>query len=138
MAQLLIFRLGEEVYGLEISAIQEILEAPTVCFLPRAPWYLQGVVNLHGNVVPILDLVSYLGFSDEKRAERKIVLSPNLCRLALSVSSIHRIVKVEEERFLAVQNESEQGACVRAVVPHEGMMVNVMDVSLLLAGLAQI
>ncbi len=138
MVQLLIFRLGDETYGLEIGAIQEILETPTVHFLPRAPWYLQGVVNFHGNVVPVLDLVSYLGFNDEERAPRKIVLYPQRCRLALSVSSIQRIIKAEEERFLAVQNESEQEAYVRAVLPHEGTMVNVLDINRLLSGLAQI
>jgi len=54
--QLLTFLLDKEVYGTDISQIQEVLEYRKVTPVPRTPDFMLGVINLRGNVVPIVDL----------------------------------------------------------------------------------
>ncbi len=54
--QLLTFLLDEEVYGTDISQIQEVLEYRKVTPVPRTPDFMLGVINLRGNVVPVVDL----------------------------------------------------------------------------------
>lgn len=54
--QLLTFLLDKEIYGTDISQIQEVLEYRKVTPVPRAPDFMLGVINLRGNVVPIVDL----------------------------------------------------------------------------------
>jgi purine-binding chemotaxis protein CheW len=55
-SQLLTFLLDKEVYGTDISQIQEILEYRKVTPVPRTPNFMLGVINLRGNVVPVVDL----------------------------------------------------------------------------------
>ncbi|BFM05769.1 chemotaxis protein CheW [Halioxenophilus aromaticivorans] len=55
-AQLLTFMLDQEVYGTDISQIQEVLEYRKITSVPKTPDALLGVINLRGQVVPVLDL----------------------------------------------------------------------------------
>jgi purine-binding chemotaxis protein CheW len=50
------FRVGEEEYGLRLTAVQEIVTTPHITRVPKAPDYIKGVINLHGNVVPVIDI----------------------------------------------------------------------------------
>lgn len=54
--EILVFRLGQEEYGVDILKVQEIRGYDKVTPLPSAPDFLKGVVNLRGTIVPVLDL----------------------------------------------------------------------------------
>ena len=54
--QYLTFKLGEEIFALDIARVREVLEYTTVTALPRSPDFVRGVINLRGSVVPVVDL----------------------------------------------------------------------------------
>ncbi|MCX5814464.1 MAG: chemotaxis protein CheW [Proteobacteria bacterium] len=54
--QYLTFQLAEEVFGIDVSHVREILEFSTVTKVPKTPEYMRGVINLRGSVVPVLDM----------------------------------------------------------------------------------
>ena len=54
--QYLTFRLGEEVFALDISKVREVLDYTTTTKVPRTPEFMRGVINLRGSVVPVVDL----------------------------------------------------------------------------------
>jgi purine-binding chemotaxis protein CheW len=55
-AQYLTFTLGEEVFALDIGKVREVLDYTTVTRVPRTPEFMCGVINLRGNVVPVVDM----------------------------------------------------------------------------------
>ncbi len=59
--QYLTFNLGEEDFALDISQVREVLNYSTITSVPRMPQFLSGVINLRGNVVPVIDLRLKLG-----------------------------------------------------------------------------
>ena len=52
----LTFALAEEIYGVEILAVQEIMQMTSVTLVPRTPDFVRGVINLRGKVIPVVDL----------------------------------------------------------------------------------
>jgi purine-binding chemotaxis protein CheW len=54
--QVVVFSLAEELYGLDISRVQGIIKMPEVTRVPRAAEFVEGVINLRGEIVPIIDL----------------------------------------------------------------------------------
>ena len=62
--EMLVFRLGSEEYGVDILKVQEIRGYEKVTPIPRSPDYLKGVVNLRGNIVPVIDLRVKFGMSN--------------------------------------------------------------------------
>jgi purine-binding chemotaxis protein CheW len=65
--QLVAFTLGGETYGIDIAAIQEIIRLPEITPIPRTAPDVEGVINLRGKIVPIVDLRARLGLSSLAR-----------------------------------------------------------------------
>ncbi len=65
--QYLTYKLGEEVFALEITKVREVLEFMTVTKVPRAPDFIRGVINLRGSVVPVVDLRMTFGMTKTER-----------------------------------------------------------------------
>ena len=73
--QYLTFALGEEEFALEIAKVREVLDYPHITRVPRMPDYLCGVINLRGNVVPVVDLRLKFGLSrTEKTVDTCVVI----------------------------------------------------------------
>jgi purine-binding chemotaxis protein CheW len=74
--QYLTFKLAEELFAMDIAKVREILEFTTVTKLPCMPEYMRGVINLRGNVVPVVDLRLRLGLSaTEKSVDTCVVIT---------------------------------------------------------------
>jgi purine-binding chemotaxis protein CheW len=54
--QYLTFKLGEEVFATDVAQVREVLDFTTITKIPRTPDFMSGVINLRGNVVPVVDL----------------------------------------------------------------------------------
>jgi purine-binding chemotaxis protein CheW len=126
MTLTLIFTLGEEVYGLEIDAVQEIVEGPRLHYVPRAGGVLAGAINFHGQVLAVIDLPALLGFPGEKRDQKQVVLTPEFKSLVLTVSSLRNIVELDLSELQPTPKKDEPSA-VRAIANLDEMMVNLLD-----------
>lgn len=122
----LIFILGDETYGLEIDAIQEIIEDPDLHFVPRAEGVVTGSINFHGQIFAIIDLPGLLGFPGEERDHRYVVLTPEYKSLAMSISGIERIVKLDLSNLQPPPTDANNCA-IRGVADMEGRMINMLD-----------
>lgn len=70
----LTFELGNEVYGLEILKVQEIIGIMTVTRVPRTPEFVRGVINLRGKVIPVVDLRIKFGLQSTDDTERTCII----------------------------------------------------------------
>ncbi|QGU32593.1 chemotaxis protein CheW [Thermochromatium tepidum] len=61
VTQYLIFTVSDERLAMSIDAVKEIIETPAITRVPMTPDYIRGVINLRGNVVPVIDLGARLG-----------------------------------------------------------------------------
>lgn len=74
--QLVVFSLADEAYGVDIYKIREIIRVPAITKVPRAPEYVEGVINLRGGVIPVLDLRKRFGLEKgEESDDRRIVVT---------------------------------------------------------------
>jgi purine-binding chemotaxis protein CheW len=126
MALTLIFTLGDEVYGLEIEAIQEIVEDPSLHYVPRTEGVLTGAINFHGQVLAAIDLPELLGFTGEERDHRQVVLTPEFKSLALTVSSIQRIARLDLSA-LQPPPANASASAIRGVADLDEVMINLLD-----------
>jgi purine-binding chemotaxis protein CheW len=68
------FQLGEEVYGIDILTIKEIIEYDNVCKVPMVPEHIRGVINLRGNVVPVIDMAVRLNCTGNEVSKRSCIV----------------------------------------------------------------
>ncbi|MBI5809701.1 MAG: chemotaxis protein CheW, partial [Deltaproteobacteria bacterium] len=67
--QLVTFRLGNEEYSLDILKVQEIIRHMNLTRVPKAPEFVDGVINLRGKVIPVLDLRKRFGRANNDKTE---------------------------------------------------------------------
>ncbi|ORJ62196.1 chemotaxis protein CheW [Geothermobacter hydrogeniphilus] len=135
MRQVLTFTLGEELYGLEISAIQEIVEAPALFYIPGADDRYLGAINFHGSIVPVLNLARLLGFSETEPESRIIVTCSEIAVLGLAVGRLGEIVVLDEAETLPGDADQRRANCIGEVVDLAGRMINLFDMTAFLSRL---
>lgn len=72
--QYLTFTLRDEGFAIEIAKVREVLDVTTMTKIPRMPNYLSGVINLRGNVVPVMDLGQKLGMGKIEHTKNTCVM----------------------------------------------------------------
>jgi purine-binding chemotaxis protein CheW len=72
--QYLTFKLGEEVFALDVAEVREILDFTTVTKVPRTPSFMRGVINLRGSVVPVMDLRLKFGMSATEQTVNSCII----------------------------------------------------------------
>ena len=95
IVELCAFRVGEEEYVLDLRRIREILQPLPITPVPRAPDFIEGVVGLRGEVVPIIDVRKRLGIVPRPGARGKILLVDVAGRaLGLVVDGVVEVVRI--------------------------------------------
>nr|NIS40474.1 purine-binding chemotaxis protein CheW [Desulfuromonadales bacterium] len=135
MSQVLVFRLGDELYGLEVTRIQEVAEAPSLHYIPRAPEHFLGAINFHGNILPVFDLGAFLGFASREKDERVIVLTGADGNMALAAEQIKGFVPYDAEALMPVDQERKNNSYIHSVMSREEEMINLLDIDELLGHL---
>ncbi len=99
--QYLAFRLGSEVYAVDVAKVREILDFPPITKVPRTPDFMRGVINLRGSVVPVVDMRLKFGMSmTEKSVNTCIVVVEALVENELTTigalaDSVQEVVELD-------------------------------------------
>jgi purine-binding chemotaxis protein CheW len=75
--QIVVFKIGQEEYGLHIDQIKEVVVTPNITQMPQTPSYVRGVANVRGNVIAMIDLQAKFGLAgheDLGKSENKFTL----------------------------------------------------------------
>ncbi len=96
--QLVSFVLEEVEYGINILGVHEIMRYPEITRLPNAPGYIKGVINLRGNIIPVIDMRTRFGMSEAENTEltRIIVVETGEKLIGLLVDNVHQVVRLPE------------------------------------------
>jgi len=131
------FQVGRETYGVPITSLHEIVRVPEITAVPDAPDYLEGVINLRGKIVSVMDLRKRFG---EKQASVKrhnrILVVEHAGRLAgLIVDSASEVLKIPSDAVEPPPAVFQEGGlnCVTGLGKVAGRLVVLLDMSKLLA-----
>jgi purine-binding chemotaxis protein CheW len=96
--QLVVFQLGAELYGVEIARVHEIIRLQTVTRVPHAPAFVEGVINLRGKVIPVVDLRRRFGLplTDHTRASRIVVVEIGDQVVGVVVDGVSEVLRVNK------------------------------------------
>ena len=131
------FKVGRETYGVPITSLHEIVRVPEVTAVPDAPDYLEGVINLRGKIVSVMDLRKRFGDPQAKLGKHnRILVVEHAGRLAgLIVDSASEVLKIPAEAVEAPPAVFQEGGlnCVTGLAKVGGRLVVLLDMSKLLA-----
>ena len=99
LLQLVSFKIGEEEFGIEILKVQEIIKMLPITKVPNAPKFVEGVINLRGRVIPVIDLRIKLGLSkqDHTKNTRIVVIELNSRTVGFIVDEVNEVLRITKD-----------------------------------------
>ncbi len=99
--QLVVFRIAKEYFGVSIGSIREIVRLPEITEVPDAPEFLEGMINLRGRIVPVIDLKKRLRLRGDERtkATRVLITDGAESMSGLIVDSVDEVIRVDEDEI---------------------------------------
>ncbi len=96
LLQLVSFNIGNEEFGIDILKVQEIIRLMTITKVPNSPEFVEGVVNLRGRVIPVIDLRIKLGLAkiDHNNDTRIIVVEINNSTIGFIVDAVSEVLRI--------------------------------------------
>jgi purine-binding chemotaxis protein CheW len=130
------FRIGSETYGVRIGAVREIVRVPEITTVPSAPDLIEGVINLRGKIIPVMDLRKRFGQTEIQQDKRNRILVVELDTklLGLIVNSASEVLKIppsDIEAPSSVFADGESGYVV-GVGKLKGRLIILLDITKLL------
>src|SRR5688500_284499 len=135
--RLITFRVGPETFVLDIMAVRQIIQYTGSTSVPTAPAFIEGIVVLRNEVIPIIDLRDRLYPEMAERADQPLVLVTHTTAgvIGLKVDEVRRIVTVSSEAFLTPPEivRGIRGELLIAVVPYGDEVYLLIDVENILS-----
>lgn len=136
--ELLMFSLGtDEIYGINVFKIREVMKLPAVTKIPDSDSRILGLVNLRGENIPLVDMKKSIGLEALEQDGAKLIITEyNDNKQGFLVASVDRIVRMSWDRVQvppAMIRTSRQGAVTAVTKLEDGRMVLILDVEKVLA-----
>jgi purine-binding chemotaxis protein CheW len=136
--QVVSFKLGSEEYGVDIAQVQEINRMVAVTHVPRAPQFMEGVINLRGQLIPIIDLRARFGMprAEHTKNTRIVVTEIATKRVGMVVDSVSEVLRLPVEQIEAAPEmiTGVDTEYIRGVGKIEDRLIILLDLAKIISG----
>ena len=137
--QVVSFKLGSEEYGVDIAQVQEINRMVAITHVPRAPHFMEGVINLRGQLIPIIDLRTRFGMPREEHTKntRIVVTEIGAKRVGMVVDSVSEVLRIPVEQIEDAPEMLASGVdteYIRGVGKVEDRLIIMLDLARIISG----
>jgi len=122
--QVVVFRLGSEEFGVNIHSVQEIVRVPELLTkVPQSPDFLEGVINLRGSVLPVIDQRTRMGMAQAERSDRQriMVYLMDGVRTGFIVDSVTEVLRLDPQ---CMSDTPVEGLHSAALIPKVANLPN--------------
>ncbi len=130
------FRIGRETFGVPISLVREIVRVPEITSVPNAPDYIEGVINLRGRIIPVVDLRKrfHETVGAPSKKNRIVVVEVEGRLIGLLVNSASEVLRILPSEIEAPQDVFQEGELnyITGVGKLRGRLVILLDLNKIL------
>ncbi len=132
--QFIVIRLGDEQYGIDIRSIENIVRMQPITRIPKMPAYLKGVINMRGEVIPVISMRRKMDLEDDviTKTTRIIVLKlEQEGNVGFLVDEVKEVVtlSVNEIEKITYNAKDEKSSLINAVGKHNGELISLFDLN---------
>jgi purine-binding chemotaxis protein CheW len=99
--QLVSFKLGKELYGIEITKVREIILITEITRIPETPVFLKGLINLRSTVIPVIDLRVRFGLPESDLSDESRIMVIQACgrTIGIMVDAVSEVLRVKHDQI---------------------------------------
>lgn len=106
--QYIVVKIGREQYGITINYIQNIVRMERITRVPKAPYYIKGVINLRGEIIPVMSIRLRFGLEEEEYTNntRIIIVKISGQSIGLIVDEVKEVIEIPESDIQTVTKDA--------------------------------
>ena len=137
--QLVNFRLRDEEFGVDIGSVREITRIADIAHIPEAPSFIQGVTNLRGQIIAVIDLAKQFGLAPQEKlpeSARIVVTEINGQTVGMLVDEVPGVLKISDENIEPTPELIQTGVrkdYIKGVGKLENRLIILLDLEKVLA-----
>lgn len=135
MEKLVAFTLNEQLYGLSLNSAERILRIVGIVPIPNSPSYILGVINLHGQIIPVIDLRKRLNLPEEKISisDQLFICKSKAKTMALLVDNVTDVIAPSLlTPSTTASNIISESSCIKEVMKFENKLIFILNEKALL------
>ncbi|MES9858223.1 MAG: chemotaxis protein CheW [Sedimenticola sp.] len=136
VVQLVTFLLQDEIYGVNVMQVQEVLRVSDIAPVPGAPSYVLGIINLRGNVVTVIDTRSRFGLvaGEISQSSRIVIIEAEKQVVGILVDSVAEVIDIHISEVESAPNvgNQENSKYIQGVATVNGRLLILVDLNKLL------
>lgn len=103
--QYVVFKLGNEEYGIDIQKVQIIERIQNITRVPKSPFFIKGVINLRGEIIPVMSLRSKFDLEEDEYVDetRIIIVEIDDNKIGMIVDQVKEVIQISTEAIENVQ-----------------------------------
>lgn len=122
--QIIVFKLDDKVYAIETGTVEEITKRVTSTKVPNAPEWVDGLINLRGNVITLLNLSKLLHQQDSVCYNNIIIIRNKEEMVGLMVEEVIQVMEISSEDIQKISNDNKDG--IIGIIHLENMIINII------------
>ena len=133
-AQLIVFKLGGEDYALEISQIKEVVPTPNIAKVPLTPAFVEGVANIRGNILAIVNLEKKFGLPVSENSGKStytLVIESDEVQVGFLVHEVPNTLSIPlgdiDESPLVIQESAQEKGYIKGIVKSSNRLIILLD-----------
>lgn len=124
--QVIVFSLNEKLFAIPTNKVSEITKSMPLIKVPNAPDWVEGLINLRGNVVTLINLSKILFIEDKLCYNSIIILNYEDDLLGLLVDEVEQVLNIKEEQIQILKKEDNQN--IMGIVDINDKIIDVIDI----------
>lgn len=132
--QFIVIKIGDEQYGININNIDNILRTQHITRVPKVANYIKGVINLRGEVIPVISLRLRMGLSDDEitKNTRIIILKVEQQEvMGVIVDEVKEVVTLDEEHMekVSYENRDDKSNFIYGIGKYDAGLISLLDLN---------
>lgn len=137
--QIVVFKLGQEEYALQIGQIKEVVQTPAITTMPQSPSYVRGVANIRGNIIAIVDLEERFGLRAKTEGQQNdgnytLVVASDELKMGVLVRDVPNTLAIGESAIDQSISNADEQSYIKGIVKLDKRLIILIDIFKTMSG----
>lgn len=128
--QIIVFTLSDKYYAIATDRVEEICKDLAFTLVPNSPDWVEGLINLRGNVVTLVNLPKLLHQEEDMCYNNIIIIHNDEEKVGLMVKDVMEVMDIQQDEFQKISKNDMDG--ILGIVRRDGILINIVDIDKLL------
>lgn len=125
--EVLDFELSNRDFAIDVDFVEMVIERPDITYVPKAPYFIKGVMNLRGRIVPVIDLSNFLNIENTGDQSKVLVLKVKDIEVGFLVNNVKEVIRIKKDFIDKPLNSEDVNKKIKGIIKYNNRLIVYLD-----------